>query len=368
MPVALPAEIMLLIVNDVSSANDRRSLRAVNRAFCNTLTPSAFRIVGATNRHDSALGLVNLLGSGLAQHVEEVIYRDGAADEDGNAVDGANAGACTPVDTDYGPAVKEPLVRAFSLAVQLPRVTSVQFIFHPRIPRTLHRAREDQLEKAIKNFALVRLEFALLNALHTSPPRLQSLTLINLIIMSDALALYVSPVFRAVSSSLKHLRISTASYLPFDADSGTSYKYWRRLGQAFHIMSKLVSLSLAGCQCSVGGILWRSVSLPQLRYLVVEIHATSKYTLRPFIPDAEQFVMRHPMLEVIDLRRGADKVHWTRGRQFIERPQCLYPASCCTETGDLALPAFLSSSITSENFSLSVLITSPPTTLITFEF
>ncbi|KAI0042018.1 hypothetical protein FA95DRAFT_626626 [Auriscalpium vulgare] len=51
--------------SSILSVKDLRSLRTVNRGFCACATPAAFRTVGATNRRDSALGLVSLLESGL---------------------------------------------------------------------------------------------------------------------------------------------------------------------------------------------------------------------------------------------------------------------------------------------------------------
>ncbi|KAI0040721.1 hypothetical protein FA95DRAFT_1611578 [Auriscalpium vulgare] len=137
MPDTIPADIRFMIIDNVSSITDIRSVRAVNRAFCASATPAAFRTVGATNRRDSALGLVSLLESDLAQHVQEVFYRDAAASEDDYREDVKILECTPPLDADYDPSVQEPLVHALSLAGQLPRLTTLRFIFHPRIPEAL---------------------------------------------------------------------------------------------------------------------------------------------------------------------------------------------------------------------------------------
>ncbi|KAI0042021.1 hypothetical protein FA95DRAFT_1610529 [Auriscalpium vulgare] len=308
MPATLPAEILFMIIDNVSSMSDIRSIRAVNRAFCAYATPAAFHTVGATNLPDSALGLVRLLKSDLGEHVHEVVYRDAAGSDDDQgleAEDAAHLECPPPLDANYGPSVQEPLVHAFSLTGQLPQLTTLRFIFHPRIPWDMVEPYGSQAVEA--RDACSRLQIALLQTLDGTAPRLRVLTLRN--IAHIAYHLYRSAAFRAAISSLTHLCISTASHTPFVGYGG--YPFWVDVIKDMIIQkaSSLVSLSLAGDSLSLNCILVHVSSMPQLEYLTLNTSRTASI-LRP--GSVETFVGQHPMLERIDMCHGTHKMRWTR--------------------------------------------------------
>ncbi|KAI0040518.1 hypothetical protein FA95DRAFT_1611727 [Auriscalpium vulgare] len=118
MPAALPVEISLLIVKNVSSTQDLRSLRTVDRAFCAVTTP-------------------RLPHPDLASYVREVVYRDSTVDENGNEVDPADRDDRPSPDAGYDTSIEEPLVGAFSLAAQLPDLTSIRLVFDPNGPNDI---------------------------------------------------------------------------------------------------------------------------------------------------------------------------------------------------------------------------------------
>ncbi|KAI0039180.1 hypothetical protein FA95DRAFT_1577766 [Auriscalpium vulgare] len=268
--------------------DSHRNLRATNKAFCAAATPRAFRTVGATNRRDSALGLASLLQSNLASYVQEVVYRDYAADEHGHLVDAANP---APLDVSYEPTVEEPLVEAFTTAARLPVLTSIRFVFHP-VDRT---------------GASLDLQRALLGTVGDAAPHLRSLTLTNLTPVSHSL--YTTPAFLRALSSLTDLRISTASAANTLRGSGLwvamSHFWYYAVDQ--YVLENVVNVSslvLVNDVPTATSQLWTFVqrgTLPRLKYLVVR-----KLGIDFHDADVDDFVRRHDLLEWIDIGEGPE--------------------------------------------------------------
>ncbi|KAI0043744.1 hypothetical protein FA95DRAFT_348871 [Auriscalpium vulgare] len=289
MPVPLPAEIIHMIVNEVTSADDRRSVRAVNRAFCNAATPAAFRTVGATNRRKSALGLISLLESELAQYVEEAIYRNAAADDENGDADDE--------DASYGPDIQDPLVRAFSRAARLPCLKSLRFTFNPTFHGSLLQA------------ASVSMQHALIATVGEAALHLRSLTLEHVTPVQDAV--YATSGFAAALSSITHLRLTTSFY--HTSAPIPSNVFWLDVVHTSMLdrAKNLVSLTLA---CDVWFlspvVKWKEVTLPRLKYLAVKISRSNIEWVTQRCK--EDFVPRHGQLEWVDLGTGADAVWWIR--------------------------------------------------------
>ncbi|KAI0040521.1 hypothetical protein FA95DRAFT_1611730 [Auriscalpium vulgare] len=309
MPVSLPAEIMIMVVNGVSSANDCRSLRAVDKAFCNAATPTAFRTVGATNRRDSALGLVSLLESDLAKYVEEAVYRDSAADDNGDKVIAADE------DAGYLPAIEDSLVRAFSLAAQLPRVKSLRFTFHPKYSDALQDLHADVF-RGNDVPAQLHMQHALIATVGGAAPHLRVLTLANVTPLRHAV--YNSSAFTAVLPFITHLQLSIAFHKSGPHSLNTSgstdiLKFWHLVvhNGMLERAKGLVSITLTSDTRFVfKAISWRLVMLPRLKYLALNTSSGSGIDWPTHV--MEDFVARHGQLEWIDLGIGADKVHWVR--------------------------------------------------------
>ncbi|KAI0038596.1 hypothetical protein FA95DRAFT_1200754 [Auriscalpium vulgare] len=305
MAVFLPDDIFLLIVSEVSSPRDLLCLRAVNRAFCAMATPCAFRTVGATNRQYSALGLASLLQSDLASYVREVVYRDSAAtDEHGNAVDAAVQDV-QPEDDPYGSAVEKSLVKAFTLAARLPGLTSLCFIFNPKMQDILPAEFE-----AWNTYEPLKLQWALLDTVGDAAERLRSLTLINL--APDHDNVYSSPAFQRVLPSLTHVCISVAKMAtaPSRFTRNVLYYFWQ-----FDI-DRWVVMRLANVQSlvlendhwpSVTPTVLPNANLRKLKYLV-----TRNLIIGFNSTGLDDFVGRHKMLEWVDVGKGPEGVRWVR--------------------------------------------------------
>ncbi|KAI0043741.1 hypothetical protein FA95DRAFT_1574922 [Auriscalpium vulgare] len=308
----LPVEIFLMVVENVSSVSDLRSLRAVNRALCNAATPAAFRTVGATNRHDSALGLVSLLESDLAQYVEEATYRDAAAGDGKKSSRGA-----ADEDASYGPAVQDTLVRAFSGAARLPRLKSLRFTFHPTYPdsvlQNLH-AGVFPTHTRHNACASVHLQHALIATVEGATPHLRSLALENVTSVHNAV--YASSGFTAAISSITHLRLTTALHTSTAQASSASLPstiFWFVSVHTYMLecAKNVVSLTLASDVRFLSPVVkWKVILLPRLKYLAVKISHTNIAWVTQRCK--EDFVPRHGQLEWIDLGAGADKVWWIR--------------------------------------------------------
>ncbi|KAI0048183.1 hypothetical protein FA95DRAFT_1558346 [Auriscalpium vulgare] len=300
----LPIEILLMIVQHVPSANDLRSLRSVNKDFCNAATPAAFRTVGATNRRDSALGLVNLLESGLAKYVQEAIYRDAAADENGHIVVAADQ------DAGYGPTVEGTIVHAFSLGARLPSLLSLRFTFHPIFPMTFPPP-----VYPCERYEALHFQVALLLTVGGAAPRLRSLTLSNVTVSgADYLAAYESPAFYSALLSLTHLRIRTAAAT--SVAESPSFRHIQFTGSWIFMThtsmlssaENLVSLTLETDIPLISTPFdWDRVTLPRLKYLAF---ISPGVTVGGEVGQLESFTERHDQLEWIDF--GVDKVPWVR--------------------------------------------------------
>ncbi|KAI0043737.1 hypothetical protein FA95DRAFT_1609133 [Auriscalpium vulgare] len=143
------------------------------RRICAAFAPSTELSALSPRRKPSAL------------YVREVVYRDSTADENGKQVDPADRDHRLSPDAGYDPSIEEPLVRAFSLAVQLPNLTSLRLVFDPKGPNdTLDEVNPYDPEG--ETGASMRLQCALLRSLgsfeslRASTPGLRALTLNNL--------------------------------------------------------------------------------------------------------------------------------------------------------------------------------------------
>ncbi|KAI0038597.1 hypothetical protein FA95DRAFT_1613258 [Auriscalpium vulgare] len=301
---SLPTEIILIIVNDVSSLQDLRNLRTAGRAFCAAATPRAFRTVGATNRRDNALGLVSLLKSDLANYVREVVYREYAVDELPEDRDSRET-----VDADYGPAVEKPLVEAFTLAASLPWLRSLRFMFHPRCPAALQHAQDRSAFLAFGSTSTaLHLQRALLATIGGAAPHLRALALTN--VMPLPHAVYELPTFQTALSSLTNLLISTASGMPRRGIGGATWFMFWLFTINRSILNSAVDVMSLSLMSSDHLIIVRSIAdgaaLPRLKYL------TLRNVRMIGEADLEEFVRRHGMLEWIDGFRGTEKVRWVR--------------------------------------------------------
>ncbi|KAI0040784.1 hypothetical protein FA95DRAFT_1611514 [Auriscalpium vulgare] len=312
MPVSLPTEIFLMIIKDVSSPHDLLHLRPINKVFCAAATPRAFRIVGATNRRDSALGLASLLQSDVVCHVREVVYLDDAADEKGNKVDTADRAHSTPSDVGYGLAVEEPLVEAFSLAASVPGITTLRFIFPPVFSLDDPDPDFDHLNSNV--YAPLHLQHAILNTIGGAAPHLRVLTLTNVAPVEHEL--YQSPALHRTLSSLTHLRFSIAfqppSQLAMPRMRRTSLNFWRSINQ--HVLRNLVdvvSLAVLSDQKILHLQFAFDTTYHRLKYLTlrnVAMIGTGGET------GEDRFVRLHgETLEWIDTKyRGGGNVRWVR--------------------------------------------------------
>ncbi|KAI0040714.1 hypothetical protein FA95DRAFT_1647013 [Auriscalpium vulgare] len=293
MAASLPVEILLMIVNEVTSSHDSRNLRAINKSFCAFATPRAFRTVGATNRRDSALGLASLLQSDLARYVKEAVYRDYAADEHGNAVAAVDR---APLDVDYGATTVEALLKTFTLAARLPGLISFRFVFHPKCPRDVA--------------ATVDLQHALLFTIGDAAPHLRFLTLINLTPVHHWV--YGMSKFKSALFYLTDLRISTTSAANLPEGSamwrGLSDFWFYDIGmQVLHKLANVTLLVVENDMPSGSSRIPQFVqrkTLPKLKYLVVR-----NLGIDIDSADVDEFVRRHPLLEWIDTGEG---LRWVR--------------------------------------------------------
>ncbi|KAI0040717.1 hypothetical protein FA95DRAFT_827633 [Auriscalpium vulgare] len=229
------------------------------------------------------------------KYVQEVMYRDYAADEHGNAVDAVDQ---APLDVGYGPTVKEPLEKAFKLAAHLTGLTSLRFVFHPKSPRDVNPIS-----------ASLHLQRVLLVTIGNTAPHLRSLTLTNLTPAYHLL--YAMPAFQRALSHLTDLRISTASPtdLPTHSDMwGAMARFWY-YGISQHVFESLenvVSLVVASDMPTAVKISLRG-TLPRLKYLVVRnVGVDIRH------PTVNDFVRRHALLEWIDIGKGPEGVRGVR--------------------------------------------------------
>ncbi|KAI0040525.1 hypothetical protein FA95DRAFT_1566335 [Auriscalpium vulgare] len=330
----LPIEIRTLIAHEVSSADDLRQLRAVDRHFCAVASPAAFRIARATNRIESARRLVSLLESNLSQHVREVVYRDSAVEEDGKAIDIEDSdndtqpaapyyGSDSEDDEDdytrgldpyYGPEIVEPLVRAFALAAELPGLTSLCFTFHTKHPHTFSRCGNAQYNDIPPKCDPLPLHDELLKTIGAAAPHLRSLTLVNL--TPIALKVYESREFHAALSSLSHLRISVAPSVRSPHAHLYMYCHWRDtvnksiLPHLKNVVSLTLGTSVLEADCPIA---WKRVSFPRLKRLSLEIDVASS-----IMDDEarEEFVSRHSRLEWIDVLGWKSRDECVRIRKY----------------------------------------------------
>ncbi|KAI0042022.1 hypothetical protein FA95DRAFT_627153 [Auriscalpium vulgare] len=310
---SLPVEIQLMVLNEISSINDILRVRTVNKALRNAASALAFRTVGATNRDHSALNLVSLLESDLAQYVREVVYRDIAAEGEGRA--GKPSSTPSPgALPDYGLAVESTLVYALLLAARLPRLTTLRLIFHPELPEArCNKFGNVHLHKC-DACAPLHLQCALLTTLETSAPRLRALTLVNLTPMLNDLSMLDVHMlhgsgFSQVFTSVEHLRIGTASW----GTESLPHLFWWAVVSRYvlpNLLESVTSLTLVGDGPSIcAAIAWEKVALPRLQYLALEgVDVASVWGG----DEREKFVNRHPMLECIDMGCGEDRARWTR--------------------------------------------------------
>ncbi|KAI0046724.1 hypothetical protein FA95DRAFT_1344123 [Auriscalpium vulgare] len=314
---ALPQEVVRHIVDEVTSIDDVRRLRTVNKALCALATPNVFHVVGTTNRPESALGLIRLLESlHISQHVWEVTYRDEEVKEDGTPIvlfnrylPKDNSG----VTPDRGSAAQELLVQAFSLAADLPAVEALCFTFHPQIVHT-HSTGEispDNHQDVVRD--ALHLQEELLKTVTAKASRLssrlRSLTLNNLTPMP--IAVYDSESFHTLLASLTRLRIAIKSdEFRYHEDQPEWFEFWRlSIPNAFlpHLTS-LTSLTLYNDQHFQQHPLdWKDVLLPQLKYLSVVYMEFSEE-----IDEEDEFVARHEKLEWLDKATGPNDVRWVR--------------------------------------------------------
>lgn len=88
MSTGLPLELVHSILHDVSSPADLRNVRATCRTFATFATPRFFRRICASNVPGSGEKLEFLLQTAhIAKLVEEVVYHDVRASDDGESDD-----------------------------------------------------------------------------------------------------------------------------------------------------------------------------------------------------------------------------------------------------------------------------------------
>ncbi|KAI0060750.1 hypothetical protein BV25DRAFT_1827643 [Artomyces pyxidatus] len=310
---ALPTEVLKMILGGLS-VDELRRVRAVNTTFCAIATPAAFRSVGATNTKESAQSLENVLSTkGIARYVQEVVYRDEGADgKDGMELNPWMPDRVTKFDIDHGDAVQKHLAKAFSLLAELPSLTALRLIFHPKFEQNLDSCDSFPYREGNSNDHLL-LQLAVLGAIVGASDaigsRLRSLSMLNFIPMHTTL--YTTDAFHALFIHLTHLYVSTVSdQVRFSQDQRSWFQFWRHTirENVLPYLKSVTSLKLYNDQrWYTNQVDFSNLTFPHLKYL-----ALGYLYFNEDVDEEDVFVKRHAKLEWVDKKTGPDEVNWIR--------------------------------------------------------
>lgn len=104
---SLPVEMLKMIVDQVPAGKDLRNIRALNRTFCALSTPRVFRRIQVRNTIWHTEAFENVVQSKAAiPYLEEIVFRDIYAGEDGNFLAGVYLPRSYHVDPGLNEAVQ----------------------------------------------------------------------------------------------------------------------------------------------------------------------------------------------------------------------------------------------------------------------
>ncbi|KAI0046509.1 hypothetical protein FA95DRAFT_1573132 [Auriscalpium vulgare] len=273
----LPVELLEHIVAEIprESVQDLLRVRAASRTFCAIATPGAFRSVGVTNTKRSAESLKQLLSrEHLAQHVEEVVYSDRAAQTGGR------------VEQRYffrqeghGKAIQEAFASAFTLLPSCPALHAIHLTFLPSYPTDTECNALSARQLSLQVHEPRDLHFAIVGALVANSRalagRVTSLTMHNLLCQHNMI--YAVTSFEALLHALHKLHIHTVES-PLAAAAATSggefvSAFWQRTVHDIFLAraEALTDLTVCGyAHAPPSGLSFSPNTLPALRTLRLE--------------------------------------------------------------------------------------------------
>ncbi|KAG9311892.1 hypothetical protein JVU11DRAFT_8152 [Chiua virens] len=278
----LPIELVSAVVRKISSISDLLSLRSVNSAFRDLVTPQAFSELHIRNSVESAQTCLSILASpSLATHVREVVYdrRDHAQF---SLLPPGAEDICNELEIAD---LEDALAETFCSLPGFKNLESVVLNFWP----SFRSQRGTEIQE--HPFWFSNRQIAVLHALHVAfkSSSIRSLTLNHVMLISPACYDFVSAV---ASSPLHHLSMSIVANSELSIWSGSKAlngPLSSLLPPSNSNFKSLVLRSPQGLYHSLNTQL-RSFNYPALETLILE---NIVFDPVPSVDGIEDFIVRH---------------------------------------------------------------------------